>query len=76
VCDPGTVSKIDRLILIDREVDMVTPMVTQITYEGLIDEVTGIKCGSVAWQPRGVLAPRMQLQHVSDRTQAPPCHTF
>ncbi len=41
------------MILIDREVDLVTPMMTQITFEGLIDEVTGIKYGAVAWQPRG-----------------------
>ena len=28
--------EIDQLILIDREVDMVTPMCTQLTYEGLL----------------------------------------
>lgn len=50
-------SKIDRVILIDREVDVVTPMITQITYEGLIDEVTGIKYGAVPWQPKERKAP-------------------
>lgn len=34
---------IDSLIIIDREVDMVTPLLTQLTYEGLIDEIFGIK---------------------------------
>ena len=34
--------EIDHLILIDRDVDMVTPMCTQLTYEGLIDETFGI----------------------------------
>jgi len=34
---------IDRVILLDRIVDMVTPMCTQLTYEGLIDEVFGIQ---------------------------------
>jgi len=29
--------------LIDRTVDMITPMMTQLTYEGLIDEIFGIK---------------------------------
>ena len=33
------------MILIDRNVDMVTPMVTPLTYEGLLDEVIGIDCG-------------------------------
>jgi hypothetical protein len=31
--------EVDTLILLDREVDMVTPMCSQLTYEGLIDEV-------------------------------------
>lgn len=35
-------STIDHLILIDRSVDLLTPMVTQLTYEGLIDELFGI----------------------------------
>lgn len=34
---------IESLIIIDREVDMVTPLLTQLTYEGLIDEIFGIK---------------------------------
>ena len=33
------------MIFIDRKVDMVTPMVTPLTYEGLLDEVVGIDCG-------------------------------
>lgn len=34
--------EIDQLILIDRDVDLITPMCTQLTYEGLIDEIFGI----------------------------------
>tara|TARA_B110000977_G_scaffold200781_3_gene292580 strand:- start:30906 stop:33371 length:2466 start_codon:yes stop_codon:yes gene_type:complete len=34
--------QIDMILLIDRDVDMVTPLCTQTTYEGLIDEVLGI----------------------------------
>ena len=37
-----TVCEIDTLLLIDREVDLITPVATQLTYEGLIDEVFGI----------------------------------
>jgi hypothetical protein len=33
------------MLLVDRKVDMVTPMVTPLTYEGLLDEVVGIDCG-------------------------------
>lgn len=36
-------SKIDSLIILDRRVDMITPLLTQLTYEGLIDELLGIK---------------------------------
>ncbi|EFJ51049.1 hypothetical protein VOLCADRAFT_103690 [Volvox carteri f. nagariensis] len=42
--------RIDRLILLDREVDLITPMMTQITFEGLVDEVIGIRYGSVPLQ--------------------------
>lgn len=38
---PSTV--LGELIVIDRDVDMVTPLMTQLTYEGLIDETIGIK---------------------------------
>ena len=41
--EPQLSPKIDNLILIDRSVDMITPMMTQLTYEGLIDEHFGIK---------------------------------
>ncbi|XP_029193786.2 vacuolar protein sorting-associated protein 33A-like [Acropora millepora] len=34
--------QIDTLLLIDRNVDLLTPMFTQLTYEGLIDELYGI----------------------------------
>ncbi|KAF9263535.1 Sec1-like protein [Marasmius fiardii PR-910] len=35
--------KIDSLIVLDRHVDMITPLLTQLTYEGLIDELLVIK---------------------------------
>ncbi|CAK7266586.1 Vacuolar protein-sorting-associated protein 33 [Sporothrix epigloea] len=34
---------IESVIIIDREVDPVTPLLTQLTYEGLIDELFGIQ---------------------------------
>ena len=30
--------EIETLIIMDREIDMVTPLLTQLTYEGLVDE--------------------------------------
>jgi hypothetical protein len=40
-----TPGSIDSIIILDRQVDMVTPMCTQLTYEGLLDEIFGIKHG-------------------------------
>jgi len=34
--------KIDALIVLDRQTDLLTPLLTQLTYEGLIDEMLGI----------------------------------
>ncbi|KAI0640015.1 Sec1-like protein [Trametes polyzona] len=34
---------IDSLIVLDRRVDMISPLLTQLIYEGLIDELIGIK---------------------------------
>lgn len=34
---------IESLIIIDREIDLATPLFTQLTYEGLIDETFGIQ---------------------------------
>lgn len=39
----GQNQSIETLIIIDREVDFITPLLTQLTYEGLIDEKFGIK---------------------------------
>ncbi|KAJ9684668.1 hypothetical protein PVL29_016906 [Vitis rotundifolia] len=39
--------EISTVILIDREVDMITPMCTQLTYEGLLDEFLHVNNGSV-----------------------------
>ncbi|OAG39377.1 hypothetical protein AYO21_06393 [Fonsecaea monophora] len=36
-------TSIEQLIIIDREVDFATVLLTQLTYEGLIDELVGIK---------------------------------
>ncbi len=43
--EPINSPEIDTLIILDRDVDFVTPMMTQLTYEGLIDEFFRINCG-------------------------------
>ncbi|KAM8866504.1 vacuolar protein sorting-associated protein 33A [Synchiropus picturatus] len=41
----------DSLLLLDRNVDLLTPLATQLTYEGLIDEIYGITNGYVKLPP-------------------------
>jgi len=43
--------EIDQLILIDRDIDLITPMCTELTYEGLIDEIFGITYSYVDLDP-------------------------
>ncbi|KAE8993048.1 Vacuolar protein-sorting-associated protein 33 [Phytophthora rubi] len=43
VLDP----EIDTLVLIDRNVDLVTPMCSPMTYEGLLDEILGVTHGFI-----------------------------
>jgi hypothetical protein len=38
---------VDAIIVMDRKVDLVTPMVTPLTYEGLLDDILGIDSGYV-----------------------------
>lgn len=40
----NTPVRIDHLLLIDRSIDLLSPLVTQLTYEGLIDEIYNIHC--------------------------------
>ncbi|KAI9285019.1 Sec1-like protein [Umbelopsis sp. AD052] len=42
---------IDQLVIIDRNVDLYTPLCTQLTYEGLIDEIFRIKHSFVEVDP-------------------------
>lgn len=60
---PGALAlsdKIDSLIVIDRRVDMVTPLLTQLTYQGLIDELMNITSGHVELPASLLAAPSAQ----------------
>ncbi|GAA5891327.1 hypothetical protein JCM6882_004658 [Rhodosporidiobolus microsporus] len=48
---PFASGTIDSMIVIDRQVDMVSALCTQLTYEGLVDEVVGIKNSHVDIDP-------------------------
>ncbi|XP_019723134.1 vacuolar protein sorting-associated protein 33B [Hippocampus comes] len=44
-------TEIGNVFLIDRDVDFVTPLCSQVVYEGLVDDVFRIKCGCVEFGP-------------------------
>ncbi|KAI1774134.1 vacuolar protein sorting 33A-like protein [Hypoxylon cercidicola] len=60
---------IESVIIIDREVDFVTPLLTQLTYEGLIDEVWGIQNNQTDIDSTIVGAPP---QTAAQSTASPP----
>ena len=41
--DMGMRSRIEKLVILDRTTDLVTPLLTQFTYEGLLDEILGVR---------------------------------
>mmetsp|Transcript_9937 Transcript_9937/g.20250 ORF Transcript_9937/g.20250 Transcript_9937/m.20250 type:complete len:462 (+) Transcript_9937:667-2052(+) len=57
---------INTMVVIDREVDFVTPLLTPLTYEGLIDEVVGIQNGYIKVDPKLV-----EVEEAKDSTKAP-----
>ncbi|KAK9458925.1 Sec1-like protein [Lipomyces oligophaga] len=52
----GEASAFEQLIIVERGTDMVTPLMTQLTYEGLIDELYGIT-SSQADVPNALFSP-------------------
>ncbi|CAN9507275.1 unnamed protein product [Ophioblennius macclurei] len=44
-------AEIGNVFLIDRDVDYVTPLCSQVVYEGLVDDIFRIKCGCVEFSP-------------------------
>lgn len=65
---PGSQNSIfpvfDTLLLLDRNVDLLTPLATQLTYEGLIDEIYGIQNSEYCWVRGRSLACSCRLQCV------------
>uniref|UniRef100_A0A3B3QQ14 VPS33A core subunit of CORVET and HOPS complexes n=1 Tax=Paramormyrops kingsleyae TaxID=1676925 RepID=A0A3B3QQ14_9TELE len=50
-CQTQILPVFDTLLLLDRNVDLLTPLATQLTYEGLIDEIYSINNGYVKLPP-------------------------
>ncbi|CAG2204838.1 VPS33A [Mytilus edulis] len=49
--EPNITPQIDHLLILDRNVDLLTPLLSQLTYEGLIDEIFDINNTSVKLPP-------------------------
>ncbi|XP_067911139.1 vacuolar protein sorting-associated protein 33A isoform X2 [Heterodontus francisci] len=60
----------DKLLLLDRNVDLLTPLATQLTYEGLIDEIYGIQNTYVKLPPEK-FAPKKQNESGRDLPTEP-----
>jgi hypothetical protein len=55
-------SSIQHLILIDREVDYITPLLTQQVYTGILDDWFNIECGQVT-MPAEIFEKKNDLKH-------------
>ncbi|KIW92043.1 uncharacterized protein Z519_07025 [Cladophialophora bantiana CBS 173.52] len=66
-------TSIEQLIIIDRDVDFATVLLTQLTYEGLIDELVGIKHNRAEVDSAVIgAAPQQRSQTGSSSTSPPP----
>src|ERR1700761_6309636 len=66
-------TSIEQLIIIDREVDFATVLLTQLTYEGLIDELVGIKHNRAEVDSSIIgPTPQQRSQTGSSSTSPPP----
>jgi hypothetical protein len=61
---------LDEIILIDRSVDLVSPMCTQLTYEGLLSELLGLEYGQIRGKPS--LGAEMSNRKVSGLNEKDP----
>eukprot|EP01012_Entosiphon_sulcatum_P040779 TRINITY_DN5449_c0_g1_i1.p1 TRINITY_DN5449_c0_g1~~TRINITY_DN5449_c0_g1_i1.p1 ORF type:complete len:616 (+),score=132.33 TRINITY_DN5449_c0_g1_i1:1510-3357(+) len=65
-----TPPEIHAAFLIDRDVDLISPLVTQLTYEGLIDEFWGINAGM--FEPPFEVVPQAPPPAAAGGKPAPP----
>ncbi|AQK96098.1 Vacuolar protein-sorting protein 33 [Zea mays] len=67
--DDMGIPEINTVILLDREVDMVTPMCSQLTYEGLLDEISACLLG-LHITPSLFSVPMLQINNGSVEVDA------
>lgn len=65
-------TSVDSLIIIDRDVDFATPMLTQLTYEGLIDEFISIQHNQAEVDTTIIGPGPQQRQSQTSKTTSPP----
>ncbi|KAI7821112.1 Sec1-like protein [Kickxella alabastrina] len=65
-------SVFDSVVIIDRAVDLVTPLLTQLTYEGLISEVYGITNGFVTLPQQQQQQQQQNTPNTASASQSPP----
>lgn len=64
--EPTVISQVDQLILIDRSIDLLTPMTFQVSYEAILDEIYGINQTVVRLPPEKFLANTEEAGTSSD----------
>ncbi|KAL7493075.1 hypothetical protein ACHAWT_002195 [Skeletonema menzelii] len=60
---------IQALLVIDRKIDLVTPMLTPLTYEGLIDDVLQIQVGGCVSVKKSIVEPDDQTEQQNQRAR-------
>ncbi|KAL6248984.1 Vacuolar protein-sorting-associated protein 33 [Rhinocladiella similis] len=65
-------TSIEQLIIIDRDVDFATALLTQLTYEGLIDEMVGIKHNRAEVDSSIIGATPQQRSNTGSSSTSPP----
>lgn len=69
--NPVDCGEVAALILMDRKVDMVSPFVTALTYEGLVDEMIGIDCGYITVNVNTINPPDDSADDTTSSTNSP-----
>ena len=70
--EPQITPQIDQILLIDRSVDLLTPLMTQMTYEGLLDEIFGINHTTIKVPPEKFVQQNNRYGQSSEQTVEPP----
>ncbi|ESN95294.1 hypothetical protein HELRODRAFT_86965 [Helobdella robusta] len=73
--EPLITPKIDTLLLVDRIVDPLTPLLTQLTYEGLVDELFSISKGIVKLPANKFKSESSNADTAADSTSTNPFAT-